>query len=78
MFSKPFPQFLLKYQLKPLISLNYINVSSTSHNPKVNYQKNQIKPETEKLINRRQKNKSSSINNTLKTVITKGEYLIKS
>lgn len=48
------------------------------HNPKVNYQKNQIKPETEKLINRRQKNKSSSINNTLKTVITKGEYLIKS
>ena len=48
------------------------------HNPKVNYQKNQTKPETEKLINRRQKNKSSSINNTLKTVITKGEYLIKS
>lgn len=35
MFEKLFPQFLLKYQLKPLISLNYINISSTSHNPKI-------------------------------------------
>lgn len=35
MFEKPFPQFLLKYQLKPLISLNYINLSTTPHNPKV-------------------------------------------
>ena len=35
MFEKPFPQFLLKYQLKPLISLNYTNLSTTTHNPKV-------------------------------------------
>jgi len=34
MFEKPFPQFLLKYQLKPLISLNYTNLSTTPHNPK--------------------------------------------
>ena len=42
MFEKPFPQFLLKYQLKPLISLNYTNLSTTPHNPKVVYHCNKL------------------------------------
>lgn len=33
-FEKLFPQFLLINQLKPLISLNYINLSTTPHNSK--------------------------------------------
>ena len=35
MFEKLYPQFSLINQLKPLISLNYINLSTSPHNPKV-------------------------------------------
>ena len=46
MFEKLFPQFLLINQLKPLISLNYTNLSTTPHNPKAIYEKtNNIKIE---------------------------------
>jgi len=37
-FEKPYPQFLLINQLKPLISLNYTNLSTSPHNPKATTQ----------------------------------------
>ncbi len=35
MFENLYPQFLLINSLKPLISLNYTNLSTSPHNPKV-------------------------------------------